>query len=489
MRRIQTMVEFKKPASFRNENEFRDYLKEIGADFDLINTPKSGKESSFSRELTYTSGINGKTRIIGNRWAILPMEGWDCLPNGAPSEEATRRWIRFGTSGAKLLFGCEAVAVMREGKANTRQMQINEESAPAIGQLREKTLEAHRNQFGSGDDPLIGLQLTHSGRFCKPNDDKKLESKTAYSHPLLDKKFHCGPNNVLTDGEVENIIEHFIRAAKLANNEGFDFVDIKSAHGYLGHEFLSAHTRTGQYGGSFENRTRFFRSIVEGIKAEVPGLDIAVRLSLSDMFPFEKGKDEIGCPMEFNGLYPFAFGGDGTGLGFDLSEPLAFLALAQKLGIRMICSTIGSPYYNPHIQRPAAFAVADGYLPPEDPLIGVARQIRIVQKTKKLMPNLLFIGSGYTYLQEWLPQVGEWVLDQEAADMIGIGRMVLSYPNICSDYLEGKPLQKSKICRTFGDCTNAPRNGMISGCFPLDEYYKIRDEAVRLKEIKKEKRQ
>jgi hypothetical protein len=72
------------------------------------------------------------------------------------------------------------------------------------------------------------------------------------------------------------------------------------------------------------------------------------------------------------------------------------------------------------------------------------------------------------------------------ADFIGLGRMVLSYPEMPEDILLGNPMQRAKLCRTFSDCTTAPRNGMISGCFPLDPYYKGLPEATKLKEIKLE---
>ena len=227
----------------------------------------------------------------------------------------------------------------------------------------------------------------------------------------------------------------------------------------------------------------FFREIVEGIKKNVPGLDISVRLSLFDFVPYMKGDDGIGVPMD-SGPYKYAFGGDGTGLGYDLTETVKFIELAKSLGIEMICTTVGSPYYNPHIQRPAFYPVSDGYLPPEDPLIGVARQIGAVAEVKRRFPEIAFIGSGYTYLQEWLPNVGQYVIENNMADFIGIGRMVLSYPELCADVLAGKPLDRRLICRTFGDCTSAPRNGLVSGCFPLDHFYKERSEADELKKIK-----
>ncbi|MBP7643430.1 MAG: hypothetical protein KA767_08825, partial [Saprospiraceae bacterium] len=165
-------------------------------------------------------------------------------------------------------------------------------------------------------------------------------------------------------------------------------------------------------------------------------------------------------------------------------ETFEFIALAESMDIQMICVTAGSPYYNPHIIRPALFPPSDGYLPPEDPLIGVARQINVTAEIKRAFPNMVIIGSAYSYLQEWLPNVAAAVLENGMADSIGFGRMVLSYPDMPTDMINGNVLQRQKICRTFSDCTTAPRNGMISGCFPLDPYYKIMPEFESLKLLK-----
>jgi 2,4-dienoyl-CoA reductase-like NADH-dependent reductase (Old Yellow Enzyme family) len=473
------MSKYRKISALKTIEDFREHVKELGIKLDAVKNTRLETNSPLGKSIKY------KNRTIGNRWCILPMEGWDCLPDGSPSKLTERRWIRFAQSGAKLLYGCEAAAVMKSGKSNTRQMMITEKSVDNIAALRKKMVKEHTKLYGTADDLYIGLQLTHSGRFSHPNDDKKLESCTAYSHPLLDKRLGNDESCVLTDEEVKDVITHFIKAAKLAHQAGFDFVDIKHAHGYLGHEFLSAFDRPGIYGGSFENRTRFFREIAEGIEKEVPELDISMRLSIFDWFPFEKGEGDIGKPMDWDGKYKYAFGGDASGLGYDLTEPAAFIRIAQEYGVKMICTSVGSPYYNPHIQRPAYYPVSDGYLPPEDPLVGVARQINAVAELKKLCPDVLFIGSGYTYLQEWLPNVGEYVLENNMADFVGIGRMVLAYPQICADSLVGKQLDKRHICRTFGDCTNAPRNGMVSGCYPLDHFYKERPEADKVKQLKR----
>jgi NADPH2 dehydrogenase len=283
------------------------------------------------------------------------------------------------------------------------------------------------------------------------------------------------------------LIDDYVTAAKLAEQAGYAFVDIKHCHGYFGHELLSAVDRPGLYGGSFDNRTRFLREIAAGIRAVAPNLELAVRVSIFDFTPFRPGAERIGEPVGTYSAadpYRFAFGGDGTGLGIDLTETSAFCTLLEQLNVEMVCSTAGSPYYNPHILRPAAFPPSDGYLPPEDPLFGVARQIAATAELKRRHPKLAFVGSAYSYLQEWLPNVGQRVVRDGGADFIGLGRMVLSYPEMPADVLAGRTLARKKICRTFSDCTTAPRNGIISGCFPLDPFYKQMPQRKELQEIK-----
>ncbi len=228
--------------------------------------------------------INGKT--IGNRIALHPMEGWDGTTEGRATDPMRRRWSRFGESGAKLIYGCEAMAVRADGRANPNQLIINEESRGDLIELREILLKAHRERHGEIDDLAIGFQLTHSGRFCRPNDKFTYEPKIAYRHPILDGKFMVkGDENIMTDDEVEVLIGDFVQAACVAKEVGADFVDIKHCHGYLLHEFLGAYSRPGRFGGSFENRTRIVREIVEGIRAEGNDIDLGVRLSAFDMVP------------------------------------------------------------------------------------------------------------------------------------------------------------------------------------------------------------
>jgi 2,4-dienoyl-CoA reductase-like NADH-dependent reductase (Old Yellow Enzyme family) len=414
------------------------------------------------------------------------MEGWDGTVDGHPTELTRRRWRNFGLSGAKLVWGGEAAAVRHDGRANPCQLVIGESTWESLARLRDDLVAAHEGSFGKGaaSDLLVGLQLTHSGRYCRPNTWDRAEPLVAFAHPVLDRRFPGGVR-ILTDEDLDRLAGDFVRAAVLARRAGFQFVDVKHCHGYLGHELLAAHDRPGRYGGSLENRTRFLRTVVDGIRAEAPGLRIGVRFSAFDTVPFRKGEAGRGEPEVGGEGYTSAFGFlRDERMGEALAEARGFLRVLRDLGVRWACVTGGSPYYNPHVQRPALFPPSDGYLPPEDPLAGVARQLRATALLKADFPEIVLVGSAYSYLQEWLPNVGQRVLREGRADFVGLGRMVLSYPEMPADVLAGRPLQRKKVCRTFSDCTTAPRKGLPSGCYPLDPFYAARPEAARLEAAK-----
>lgn len=474
-------MSYRRIASIQTAEDFRNYLAEIKADIKFDEQLQSGPDAPLAQPITLAGGCK-----VGNRFCILPMEGWDGTVDGRPSNTTVRRWQNFGRSGAKLIWGGEAVAIREDGRANPNQLMISEKNLKSLAALRKKLMDTHRECFGRHDDLYVGLQLTHSGRFACPHRNDLAEPLILYHHPLLDRKYRLQPEvEPIPDNEIERLISDFVNAARLAQRAGFAFVDIKHCHGYLGHEFLSAVRRKGSYGGNFENRTRFLRAATAGIRSEAPGLEIGVRLSAFDFIPFRAGQDGVGEPEASGDLrYDCAFGGATTGLEIDLTEPKKFLELLSELEIELVCITAGSPYYNAHIQRPALFPPSDGYLPPEDPLVGVARQIEVTAKLKQHQPQLIVVGSAYSYLQEWLPNVAQHTVRTGRADFVGLGRMVLSYPELPAHVLEGRTLQKKRLCRTFSDCTSAPRNGLISGCYPLDDYYKKLPQAAELKRLK-----
>ena len=414
-----------------------------------------------------------------NRFVVLPMEGWDGTADGHPTDLVRRRWERFGASGCGLVWG-EATAVRHDGRANPRQLVLDDSTVDEIAALRS-LIEARQ---------VVGLQLTHSGRWSRPRGEPA--PRTAYAHPLLDERVGATDADQFSDGELDALAERYIDAAVLARDAGFHFVDIKHCHGYLLHELLTAYDRPGRFGGDFEGRTRFLRTVVAGIRGRAPDLAIAVRLSIFDLMPFAAGPDGRGTPVSaVDGSaneYRYAFGGDGTGLGIDLTESHAFLDLLTELGIGLVSTTAGSPYYNPHVQRPAYFPPSDGYLPPEDPLVGVARQIAATAELAARHPEITIVGSGYSYLQDWLPNTAQAVVTTNGAGMIGLGRMILSYPHLAEDVLAGRGLARQLVCRTFSDCTTAPRHGLVSGCFPIDPFYKQHPDRAELTRVKKRAR-
>jgi 2,4-dienoyl-CoA reductase-like NADH-dependent reductase (Old Yellow Enzyme family) len=481
-------------ASLKTVADFRRHVASLGIELPCEDAIATGAASPLAQPVSRVT-INGKT--LGNRWAVQPMEGWDGTPAGGITDDVRHRWRRFGESGAKLICGGEAMAVRPDGRANPNQLIISAENKAGLAELRDLATRAHRDRHGRAEDLVIGFQLTHSGRFCRPHDKARPEPRVAYRHPILDRRFGVtSDEQVFTDDEIQRLIEEYVRAARIAWDAGADFVDLKHCHGYLLHEFLSALTRPGRYGGSFENRTRILREIVAGIRASGNPIDLGVRLSAFDFVPFrpdparsQPGKPGPGIPEDFSGCLPYRYGfgvNPANPVEYDLTETFQFMELCASLGVKILNLSAGSPYYNPHIQRPAAYPPSDGYQPACDPLIDVARQLHVVRQLKARAPrNLVLVGSAYSYLQEYLPHVAQYVVRHGWVDVVGFGRMVLAYPEILADAVAKGALNTKAICRTFSDCTTAPRKGLISGCYPLDPYYAAKPEFQKLKEVKR----
>lgn len=467
------------PGHFRSATEFAARLLELDPSWRIDTDVVAG--GALGQPIT----VHGRT--LPNRFACHPMEGWDGTADGRPTELTLRRWRNFGRSGAALVWGGEAFAVQRDGRANNRQLYLDPgiDPVPDLKALLAE-LRAGAAEVGvAADQQFVGLQLTHSGRFARPEGPPA--PLVAFDHPALNAKYaYMAAARVLTDAELEAIADNYVRAAQAAAAAGFDFVDVKCCHGYLLHEFLGARTRPGQYGGDFAGRTRLFERIVAGIRAACPGLPIGVRVSLVDLVPFEKDPTTgLGRPVATARPYLHGFGVDADDTTkFDFTEPFLFLRRLQELGIELVNVSVGSPYWNPHLQRPAAYPPSDGYQPPDDPLRFVKAHLDVVATAKRAFPDLKFVGSAYTYLQEWLGHVAQHEVAQGHVDFVGLGRMLLSYPELPLDLVAGKAVQRKRICRTFSDCTTGPRNGMVSGCYPLDPFYKQRPEAAVIKKLR-----
>ncbi|MBM3877332.1 MAG: NADH:flavin oxidoreductase [Verrucomicrobia bacterium] len=480
--------------SLKSVEEFRRHVASLGIE---LPCEDSIATQSTSPLVAPVAGVTVSGKAIGNRWAIQPMEGWDATTSGGVTDEVRRRWQRFGESGAKLICGGEAMAVRPDGRANPNQLILNAANLAGITELVTLLKRSHRGRHGTTDDLVIGFQLTHSGRFCKPNDKFRNEPRVAYRHPILDRKFGVTSDaQVLTDDEVRALIGDYVAAARLAAAAGADFVDLKHCHGYLLHEFLGAHTRPGPFGGSFENRTRILREIAQGIRAERLPVDLGVRVSCFDVVPHRPdpaasspGRLGPGIPEDFSHCLPYRYGfgvNESDPTQPDLTEAFRFLDLCTEVGVKILNVSAGSPYYAPHIQRPAAYPPSDGYQPAHDPLIDVARQIHAVRQLKAhRREGPVLVGTAYSYLQEFLPHVAQFAVRHGWTDLVGLGRITLSYPTLPVDVAQTGVLQTRNICRTFSDCTTAPRNGLVSGCYPLDKFYSSKPEAQQVKQAKR----
>lgn len=421
-------------------------------------------------------------RTIGNSMGIHPMEGCDGTLDGKPDELTVRRWRRFGEGGAKLIWG-EATAVVPEGLANPRQLLINEENLASLANLVKVARTAHRQKFGSTDDLLVGLQLTHSGRYSYRRP------LIAYRHPQADqatwldkaKGIRIPPDYpVLSDDDLERLEDAYVAAARRAFAAGFDFIDLKQCHTYLLNELLGARTRPGKYGGDFEGRTRFIRNTLGKIRAEL-GNDvlIASRMNAFDGVPFAKDPASgMGVPIPYETPYRCSFGVNADDpLTEDLTEPIALIRLMRTFGVCMINVSMGSPYYNMHYGRPFERSPDDGYISPEHPLIGVARHFRITGAIQEAFPDLAVVGTGYSWLRQFLLHAAEWNIRHKRVSIVATGRGAIAYPDYATDAQETGALKHSNVCLAISYCTNLMRakNNELgqypAGCVPRDEIY------------------
>jgi 2,4-dienoyl-CoA reductase-like NADH-dependent reductase (Old Yellow Enzyme family) len=418
------------------------------------------------------------TKRCGNRLAIQPMEGCDGTADGRPDELTFRRYVRFGGGGAKLIWG-EATAISDEGRANPRQLWLHDGSSAAIEDMIARCRKSHRDACGSDGDLIVGLQLTHSGRYSyrRPllaTHDRLLDRLTIdkASGRAVDASYP-----LLTDDDLKRIEDQYVSAARLAARIGVDFVDIKQCHRYLLSELLAAQNRPGEYGGRLENRTRLVRNVVERIRQEVPALIVATRFNAYDGIPYRAAeRGGIGQPCPHSLPLETAFGtGPDDHLQEDLREPVQLARWLRDWGVQLLNVTAGNPYANPHVIRPAEYSPVDGYDAPEHPLVGVLRHLRLARAIQEAVPDIPVVGSGYSWLQEFALNAAAANVADGSVTMVGIGRGALAQPDFPRRLIEDGQLDRMRICRTFSYCTNLmrskdhPLGQYPTGCPPFDK--------------------
>jgi len=385
---------------------------------------------------------------LPNRLVVQPMEGCDGRADGAPDELTFRRYRRFAAGGAGIIW-FEATAVTPESRANPRQLWIHEGVVKEFAALVSETLRVARESCGHR--PFLVLQLTHSGRYSKPG--RKPTPIIAHRSPYLDPLHKLPPDYpIISDEELERLEDRYVEAALCAQRAGFDAVDIKACHRYLISELHASHTRPGRYGGSFENRTRFFRNIVRKIRDAVPGLIVTSRMNAYDAMP-----------------YPYGFGVDREDPSKpDLTEPIELVRFLKEQGAPLVNITVGNPYYNPHVNRPFDLPTVGAPVPAEHPLYGVARFVRIVRGIQEAFPGWPVIGAGYTWLRQFFPYVAAAAIRRGWVSLVGLGRMAFAYPEFPRELAERGRLDPLKVCVACSACTQIMRDGGRTGCVPRD---------------------
>ena len=296
----------------------------------------------------------------------------------------------------------------------------------------------------TGTEPVFILQLTHSGR-------QSIVPMIAYRHPIYEERRPVTDENIVTDEYLDTLAEKYAESAVLALEAGFDGVDVKSCHGYLFQELLSAFGREGRYGGNFDNRSRLYLDCVRAVKKVLPdNILLTTRLSVADMVP-----------------KPYGFGTTEENV-LDFTEPDILLGRLIDEGIQMLNVTVGNPYYNPHVNRPYR---KGGYIPPEAAEVGLNRFVTIEKHIKGKFPALTVVGSGLSYYREDLMERSEEQLESGVCDLVGYGRMWLAYPEFYRDYINGQ-FDPKKCCLSCSKCTELMRSKRVSGCAVFNEYYR-----------------
>lgn len=425
--------------NFRSLDELRGKIKDLGLDIPIQDDLSPLKRPVQVGEF-----------LTPNSLGIHPMEGCDADSYGIPSKLTLRRYERFASGGAGVLW-FEATAVVPEGRANPRQLWLHEGNAGDFRKLLERTERIARDTFGDSGMPLMVLQLTHSGRYSRPVDQPA--PVIAYHNPILDAKLGLPPDYpTVTDEELEALEDRWCGAAKLAWEAGFRAVDIKTVHGYLAEELLSARIRPGRYGGSFENRTRFLCNIIDRVNRAVPEMMITVRLNACDWYD-----------------YPWAWGMDKANPGKeDLTEPVQLVRILHQKGVRLVNVSAGNPYHSPYVGRPFDQPTRGANPPDEHPLEGVARLLRLARRIQQAVPEMVIMGTGYSWLRQYFPNVGAAMVANGWTKIVGLGREAFAYPDFARDLLETGSLDPRKTCTSCSKCTQLMRDDSVTGCVTRD---------------------
>ena len=284
------------------------------------------------------------------------------------------------------------------------------------------------------------LQLTHSDRVSRGADWRR--------KPLAARLTEAEPEGTVpaTDERIFRLIEETVEHALMAREAGFDAVDIKACHGYFLSEMLSAFERKGEFGGSFENRTKTLLTIVDEIRHRTGGsLLLSVRLNAYDSEPYPRG---WGLRQEDGRLVP------------DLAEPVRLCGILREKGVELIDISASQPWQSlfgvPADETAAPFAEARDLL-------------MAVKEIKSQVPGVRFVCTGLSQFRQFGPAIGAGGIRKGWFDLAGFGRQALAYPDFARTVLAGEMLNPEKCCTLCNSCFKLMDPGLsAAGCAVRD---------------------
>ena len=389
---------------------------------------------------TLLSPIQIGTRTCQNRFFIQAMECNDEDASGNPSEETTERYCNLAEGEAGLIC-LEAISVTRESRARDNQLMIMEANREPLKKFVKRVKDANPKS-------LFVFQLTHSGELSHPE----------FSRRVCVKPLHGYGGDVLTEDEVDKIMNQFVLAAQIAHDAGADGIDLKLCHGYLGSQLLRPYNdRKWKYGGSWENRSRFAFELIERITKAVNDKDFLIgsKISAWEGFPGGFGTEAPDSPI------------------MDLTEPLALVKGLEERGAQYFVQSAGSPSITISLTQ------VDKHIP----YYAYLNQYWSKEFRRVLKPETVVIGSNFSLFRNGknglcgiepekssLFAYGAQCIETGALDMVALGRQSFADPYLPLKLREDRE-NEIKYCTVCDNCLELLIRQTPVGCCTFNKKY------------------
>lgn len=379
-------------------------------------------------------------RECKNRFFVQAMECTDADADGNPTDLTYQRYENL-YKGDWGLIDLEAISITQESRSRANQLMIMEKNVPALTNFMKKLKEVNK-------DTLCVFQLTHSGELSNPDFSRRVTVCPSYTYG----------GDLLSEEEVDKIMDDFVLAAKIAHDVGADGIDMKLCHGYLGSQILRPfNTRKWKYGGSWENRRRFAFDLYERISKEINDKNFLIgsKISAWEGFPGGFGTEGPDSPI------------------MDLTEPLDLIKGLEERGAQYIVQSAGSP----------SITVTLTQAEKNYPYIAYLHPYWQKEFKKVLKPETVLIGSNYSVwgkgnknLQMVDPKentmfkVGAKNIDKGIVDMIGLGRQSFADPLLPKKLEQGQE-DDIHFCTLCDNCLELLIRQERIGCCTYNKYY------------------